>query len=331
MSNGRHWENSKAISSALDTLQQRVRELERENEALEEQIEGQEVELLQAKDCSLSERLSAKRDLDSRVRSLQYSAEQLESEKSSFQAKEQLAQDKITKLQSHISALEEGLLEPIVTTHEADLSSQLKDQLARQTAYEAQLKALVAQTQAVDKELEALRDDNSYLVQMIQTRKSEISGVKQAFERLAQTVTQETETWEKAENEQIQPLKASAAQLQITCKVLTQRDQSLDEELSSLMSEIGVLKEASITRKTSLHIPESPPSEAGIAGLEGEIRVLARQLQKALRDVDSPSKAEAAGELVRSLTLQIEEKTHELGRIKRKKQEKIRCQVLDSL
>ena len=331
MSSGRHWENSKAISSALDTLHQRVRELERENEALEEQIEGQEVELLHAKDSSLSERLSTKRDLASRVRSLQYSAEQLESEKSSFQAKEQLAQDEIAKLQSRISALEEGLLKPIVSTHEADLSSRLSAQLARHTAYESQLNTLVAQTQAVDKELEALREDNSYLVQMTQTRKSEIAGVKQAFERLAQTVTQETETWEKAENEQIQPLKASVAQLQIACKVLTQRDQSLDEELSSLMREIGGLKEASNTRKTSLHIPESPSAEAGIAELEGEIRVLTRQLQKALRDVDSPSQAEAAEDLVRTLTLQIEEKTHELGRIKRKKQEKIRYQVLDSL
>ena len=327
------WGKSKAISAALDTLHQRVNALESENEALEERIEGQEVEFLQVKDSALSERLSDKRNLESSVRSLQYSEEQLRTERNSLHTKAKFAEDRIAALQSHIAVLEEALLAPTASAQEAALTSELNTQLTRQAAQTARLAHLTAQSRTADEELAALQGENAHLIQAIQTCRSEIAGVKSAFDRLAQTVSEETENWEKTDYEKMEPLKSSFDRLQKESQTLRQRDQALDQELASLMLEIDELKQAPLTRKPSLHIPESPqfPAEAGIAELESEIRVLTRQLQKALRDVESPRQAEAAEESVRGLTELIEGKTRELAMRKREKQAQIRHQVLDSL
>ena len=316
-------DTSMAVQTAFHTLLTRVNDLESDNADLEDQLEALEAQSLLSKDSSLSERLSRNSDSENRIRTLKFAIEQMEIEKSALQRKAEVTQTLVEGLLSQIASLQTKTT-PQVTEIDSNLAT-LEENEAKTEAFGAFLKEKSLQ---LDEEIDKLQEIGFELRDNLQTRKTEITSVKLAFDRLTETVKNEMESKNRVDSERISSISGTFDELERENEVLKLRNEHLDSQLEDIMSEIDAIKQPNVVRRTDLRIPES---ENRGGDLEREIRELYRQVQKRLGEVQSPSQAEGSKVEVREITEKIEEKMRELERRKRGKQAAIRTQVVESL
>ena len=333
----------------MRALQDRAQALQTHHDRLLHELESLQFRELSEKDDRLAASLATHSELQSRENTLQRTADSLAKDVAGLSAAHLATEQTVQQLQTDLSALQQRKSDNAANHSQraGELQSRL-DMLKQQDLdASAKLVELAEEAKAGTEESESLKDRNFQLSRTIATVNSELTQVKQAFDKMRRTVQTETESQEADVDRKIEQLRLHEEELARECNFLQDREEMLNEELMDARAQLERLKRRpeweyeARDLTASLRIPEHPLGITAvscrprtkaeeittISELERDISVLSRKCRRTC----TPTAAEDNAPEIASLTSLIDEKTKHLTKLKRSRQAAIRDQVISTL